>query len=282
MMRIGDWSVRTLVEGRIALDGGSMFGVVPKPLWERQIPADERNRIPMVTRLMLLEGHGRRVLVDTGLGERWSDKARDIYAIEAQAGGIGAQLATEGIDPGSITDVILTHLHFDHAGGTTVRGEHGLELAFPEAVHHVQRRQWEWALAPSAKDGGSFRRDDFLLLGESDGALALVEGPAELLPGVRVEPLDGHTPAMQAVLVEHGDAGLLFPSDLLPTAAHLRFPYIMAFDNEPLRTLAEKQEWLGRAAARDWTIVLQHDRDVPAIRIAVENGAPVIRERLDL
>jgi glyoxylase-like metal-dependent hydrolase (beta-lactamase superfamily II) len=280
-MKIGDWSIRSYVDADVALDGGSMFGVVPKPLWERQHPADERNRIAMVTRLLLLQGHGRRILVDTGLGDRWSEKARDIYAISSVSGGIRAQLETDGIDPGSITDVILTHLHFDHAGGTTIAIDDGLELAFPAAVHHVQRRQWEWALSPSAKDSGSFRRDDYLLLGETEGALRLVEGAAELFPGLSVEPLDGHTAAMQSVLVSDGEQSLYFPSDLLPTAAHVRAPYIMAFDNEPLRTLSEKQRWLRRAAEGRWTVVLQHDRDTAAIRLGLDDGVPVVRERVE-
>lgn len=282
MIDIGDWSVRSYVDGHVALDGGSMFGVVPKTLWERQHPADDRNRIAMVTRLLLIEGHGRRILVDTGLGDRWSDKARDIYAIAPEAGGIRAQLAADSVEPESITDVILTHLHFDHAGGTTVAGEGGLELAFPEATHHVQQRQWEWALSPSAKDAGSFRQEDYLLLGETEGALRLVDGAAELFPGLRVEPLDGHTAAMQAVMISGGGATLLFPSDLLPTAAHVRAPYIMAYDNEPLRTLAEKQRWLARAAEGDWTVVLQHDRDTVAIRLHLEDGRPVVRERVEI
>ena len=281
-MRIADWEVRSIVDAHVALDGGSMFGVVPRALWQRLHPPDERNRIAMVTRLLLIEGRGRRILVDTGLGERWEDRARDIFGIEPVEGGVVARLRSLGIAPEQVTDVILTHLHFDHVAGTVRQTGSGLELTFPHALHHVQRLHWEWAWAPSAKDAGSFRRDDFALLGETEGALHLLDGDSELHPGLSLVSLDGHTRGMQAVRIAGGDEVLLFPSDLLPTAAHLRFPYIMAYDNEPLRTLEEKQRWLARAAAGNWVIALQHDRDVEAVRIEIVDGVPAIRERVRL
>jgi len=281
-MRFGDWEVRGIVDAEIALDGGSMFGVVPRALWRRLHEPDERNRIAMLTRLLLIEGHGRCILVDTGLGGRWDTRAREIFGIEPVNGGVVAQLQSSGIVPEAITDVILTHLHFDHAAGTVRQAGAGLELTFPQALHHVQRRQWEWASAPSAKDAGSFRRDDYALLGETAGALQLIDGDTELYPGLSLVSLDGHTCGMQAVQVGAGDEVLLFPSDLLPTASHLRFPYIMAFDNEPLKTLEEKQRWLARAAEGNWVIALQHDHDVEAMRIDIVDGVAAVRERVSL
>jgi glyoxylase-like metal-dependent hydrolase (beta-lactamase superfamily II) len=281
-MRIGDWDVRCIVDARFALDGGSMFGVVPKPLWQRATRADDRNRIPLVSRLLLLQGQGRRVLVDTGLGDRWHEKPRDIYAIEPVNGGVMAALHAEGIEPPSITDVILTHLHFDHAAGTVREQEGELRLSFPAANHYVQRRQWEWAQAPTLKDQASFRPDDFALLGEPGAPLKLLDGTTELFPGIEVEPLEGHTAGMQAVRVFGAESSVLFAADLVPTAAHVALPYIMGYDNRPLRTLREKRRWLTRAADHDWIVVLEHDPEVEAVRLEMHGDAPRISERISL
>ncbi len=278
-MKIGRYEVTALLDGTFALDGGAMFGIVPRPLWRRAIEPDERNRIPLAARLLLIEGGGRVILVDTGLGDKWSTKRRDIFAVRQHRGGVCAQLRERGIDPDQVTDVILTHLHFDHAAGTTRRLEDGdLELVFPRARHHVQRRHWEWAHAPSPKDAGSFRAEDFAPLAGS-GLLRLVDGDVELLPGIHVIALDGHTTAMQAVRVAGKEACLLYVADLVPTTAHLRWPWIMAYDNQPLVTLAEKQRHLLRAAAEGWLLALEHDPRSAAVRLReVEGGVDVAAE----
>ena len=273
-MQFGDWNARTLIDGTFALDGGSMFGVVPKPLWGRTNPADERNRIQLASRLLLLEGHGRRVLVDTGLGDKWDDKRLDIFDVRRLEGGVVELLRRLGHEPEAITDVILTHLHFDHAGGTTRRSGDALELTFPRARHHVQRRQWEWACAPTGKDGGSFREEDFSLLADS-GLLELLDAGGELFPGVELLVLEGHTTAMQAVRVVGSEDSLIFLADLVPTVAHLRWPYIMAYDNRPLDTLAEKQRVLMSAAREGWLLVFEHDPQTCAMRVREDAGRVV-------
>lgn len=280
-MRVGEWQIETLVDGSFALDGGSMFGVVPKALWERGNPADDRNRIALASRLLLLRGESRIVLVDTGLGHRWSDKERDIYAIDRSGPDVVGQLAARGIDIGDVTDVILTHLHFDHAAGTVREGDGGLELTFAAARHHLQRRHWEWAQSPTPKDTASFRPDDFRALADSP-LLELRDGPGEVLPGVEVLPLDGHTDAMQAVKVSGPEATLLYVADLVPTTAHLRLPFVMAYDNRPLRTLQEKRELLSTAAREDWILVLEHDPDTGACSIAEREGRMVLDEVVPL
>lgn len=281
-MRFGRWEVQTLLDGTFALDGGSMFGVVPRVLWARSNPPDEKNRIALASRLLLLRGHGRIVLVDTGLGERWSDKERQIYSIRSHEGGVLEQLAARGIEPDDVTDVILTHLHFDHAAGTVRTGPGGLELAFPDAVHHLQQRHWDWAQSPTPKDRASFRLDDFGSLGSSD-RLSLCDGEAEILPGVSTRVLDGHTRGMQAVVVDGDDDGrLLFGADLVPTRTHLRLPFVMAYDNEPLVTLAEKRSLLGEAAREGWVLVFEHDPDVAAVRLVSGDEGPAIAETLEL
>ncbi len=280
-MSVGGWRVRTLLDGTLGLDGGSMFGVVPKPLWSRTTPADDRNRIRLAARLLLLEGHGRLVLVDTGLGDKWSDKRRAIFDVQRPGGGVLGALAKLGIEPAQVTDVLLTHLHFDHAAGTTRRVDDGMELVFPSARHIVQRRQWEWAARPTLKDAGSFRPEDFELLGHQ-GSLVLVDGDTELFPGIDVIALDGHTAAMQAVKIRGPEATLLYVADLVPTVAHLRWPYIMGYDNRPLVTLAEKQRHLLNAARQGWIVVFEHDSETAAVRLQECDGTVRPRESVEL
>lgn len=280
-LEIGSWRVETMIDGRFALDGGSMFGVVPRVLWQRSNAPDERNRIPLASRLLLLRGHDRVVLVDTGLGERWSDKERDIYAIRSEDGGVAGALAARGLQPDDVTDVILTHLHFDHAAGTVVGEGVRARLRFANARHYLQRRHWDWAWSPTRKDTASFRRADFEALRDHP-RLELLEGPAEALPGVRLLPLHGHTRAMQAVQVTGGGETLLYAADLVPTATHLRLPFIMAYDNEPLVTLQEKERLLGRAAREGWILVLEHDPETAAVRLGSADGVPSAVERLEI
>ena len=189
--RLGPMTVHALVEGRLALDGGAMFGVVPRTLWERRFPPDERNRISLVTRSMLVEVGARLILVDLGMGTRWDGKHRAMYGIEHGANGLDTALTQLGRARQDVTDVVLSHLHFDAAGGTTREEGGELRLSFPRATVHVQRRHWKWAHQPSKKDAGSFRRDDFALL-ERSGLLHLMEGATELYPGVNLFVSEGH------------------------------------------------------------------------------------------
>ena len=239
-----------------------MFGVVPRPLWERTNPPDERNRIALTMRLLLIRGPDRTFLVDTGIGDKWGEKLNRIYAVE------GAMLPDDavraaGFDPDQITDVILTHVHFDHGGGST-RAD-GTPV-FPNARHHLQRSHLDWAKDPSPKDRASFRPLDFLPLLDQD-RLVLHEGRTEIADGIELLPMDGHTPAMQLPKITDGTTTLLYTADLVPTATHLRTPYVMAYDNDPIRTIAEKTEWVGRAADEDWVLFFEHDRACAACRV---------------
>lgn len=262
-MNAGSWRIETVEAERFRLDGGSMFGVVPRPLWERRHPADAKNRIQMVTRCLIARGEGRVVIVDTGMGDDWSDREREIYDIDDANGSIAAACAARGIAPDDVTDVVLTHLHFDHGGGST-RADGA--AVFPGARYHVQRRQLDWARAPSTKDRGSYREADFMPLWK-EGRLELVDGPAELAEGIEVLPVDGHTPAMQLVKVTDGTTTVLYMADLVPTRAHLRTPWVMAYDNEPLKTVQEKARWVGKAAEEGWVLFLEHDAATAALRV---------------
>ena len=265
-MTFGDYQIDLVEAGRLGLDGGAMFGIVPKPLWERHVAADERNRISLAMRCLLLRGHGRVVLVDTGMGHKADAAFREIYAVDHGHSALVPGLAALGVQPGDVTDVLLTHLHFDHGGGATERDADGaLRLVFPHAAHHVQRRHWEWAHA-SPRESASFLPENLDPLAAS-GRLVLHDGPGEIVPDVEVVLVDGHTRAQQLPLI-HGPEGTLFyPADLVPTAAHVPLLWGMAYDIEPLVTIAEKERLLGRAAAEGWLLVFEHDAATATARV---------------
>ena len=261
LLDIGRYSLHAVPSGEFGLDGGAMFGVVPRPLWERTNPPAELGRIPLGLRLLLIRGPDRTWLVDTGIGDKFDPKSNRIYKVDAWLP--DEALRRAGFDPESITDVLLTHLHFDHGGGAT-RAD-GTPV-FQNARYHVQRRQWDWARDPSVKDRASFRPPDFVPLKDQD-RLVLLDGRTEVADGIEVIPVDGHTPAMQLVKVSDGSQTVLFCADLVPTRTHVRTPYVMAYDNEPLKTVAEKTEWLGRAADEDWILFLEHDPNGATCRV---------------
>jgi glyoxylase-like metal-dependent hydrolase (beta-lactamase superfamily II) len=270
-MRLGDWTFTLLSDGAFRLDGGASFGIVPKPLWEKKIAADSRNRVPVALRCLLAEGQGRRILVDTGIGDRWDAKQRDIYGMERRAGQLLTELESAGIARQSITDVVLTHLHFDHAGGACLDRAGGMAPAFTEARWWVQRQQWDWAQNPSERDRVSFRPEDFEVLADT-GRLELVDGPQEILPGLRLQPVHGHTPGMQVPEFRTGGGVLVFLADLIPTVAHLHLPWIAGFDLNPLLSLSEKRQLLSRSVEEDHLLVFQHDPQHEACRVTFQDG----------
>jgi glyoxylase-like metal-dependent hydrolase (beta-lactamase superfamily II) len=280
-MRIGDYEVLSVNAGRFKLDGGAMFGVVPKVLWSRTSPADEVNRIDMAMRCLLIRGRGRILVVDTGAGDKFDETFAAQYSIHDGGHGLVPSLRDRGVAREDVTDVILTHLHFDHCGGTTVLSTEGLKLQFPNARHHVQKEHWEHALQPSERDRVSFLRENFELLDRKQ-RLSLLEGETELLPGVTVMPVFGHTPAMQLVRVEGGGSTLLYGADLFPLASHLRLPYIMSYDLQPMVTLEEKRRVLPRVVDDGWVLVFEHDPLVEAARLRWGRRHAEVAEPLSL
>ena len=259
---IGPYTLHTIETGRFRLDGGAMFGIVPKPLWERRIPADERNRIPLNMRCLLIEGPERLILIDNGIGSTYGDKFADIYGIDHEYAELHRSLAAAGFDANEVTDVILTHLHFDHCGGTTKRAGDDWVLAFPNARHHIQRAHWRWANDPTPKEENSFLASNFALL-EATDQLNLLDGSQDLWGGISVELVNGHTEAQQIVkIAAEGDDTLIYVADLLPTTAHLGPAWTMAYDVRPLVTIEEKSDFLERALADEWTLFFEHDPDV--------------------
>ncbi len=263
-MRIGRFEVRAVETGSFRLDGGAMFGVVPKVLWNKTNPADENNRIAMAMRAMAVFFEDRILIVDAGAENDYSEKIIRNYAIDTK--GLRAALKRCGIDPDSVTDAVATHLHFDHAGGYSYRHGDKIRLALPNAVHHIQEAQWKAARNPNEKDRASFFWE-FLAPIEQAGLLHLVSGCTEIAEGVSLIPTEGHTPGHQVVLISSGEEKLLYCGDLIPLASHVNLPYIMAYDHEPLKTLNEKKHFLGRAADERWVLFFEHDPEIAAARV---------------
>jgi len=265
-MHIGPYTLHEIHAGQLRLDGGAMFGIVPKPLWERRIPADDRNRIPLATRCLLLEGDGRVVLIDNGVGDKYDAKFADIYGVDQESADLHRSLDDAGFTADDVTDVILTHLHFDHCGGSTTRDADGtLRVVFPNAAFHVQREHWDWAHT-SPREGASFLSENLAPL-EASGQLRLVDGPGPLLPGIEAVVVDGHTRGQQLLKISDGDQTLLYAADLLPTAAHVPLLWVMAYDVAPLDTISEKERILDQAAREGWTIFFEHDTETATARI---------------
>lgn len=269
---LGRFKLHEVRDGTIALDGGAMFGVVPRPLWERHFRPDERNRIPMAVRCLLIVDGARKILVDDGIGTRWDGKHREMYGIDHREKDLDRELQRAGLERKDITDVVLTHLHFDHAGGTTRDND---QLTFPNATYHLQRRHWKWAHQPSDKDKGSFRHEDFHAL-EASGRLHLLEGATELYDGVHLFISEGHTVGLQLVRVETDAGTWVFCGDLVPTTAHLKPAWVAAYDLYPLTVIEEKKQLLAQAIEDRWVLFLEHDPNVAACTVKDENGTVVV------
>jgi glyoxylase-like metal-dependent hydrolase (beta-lactamase superfamily II) len=267
---VGRLRCHTLEAGRQWLDGGAMFGVVPKPLWERRIPADERNRIPLALRCLLIEHDDGLILVDNGIGNKEDAKFRNIYGVE-NAGQRGPTLLEDalfalGHDVAAVRWVIDTHLHFDHAGGNTFRDADGtVRPSFPKATYVVQQGELEFARHTNERTAGSYLRHNFEPI-----QFRLIDGATEVVPGIRCLPTPGHVPFHQSVLVESGGERLCFLADLVPTAAHLPLPWIMGYDLEPLVTLENKRRLYQRAEGEGWWLVFEHDPAVVGGRLGRE------------
>jgi glyoxylase-like metal-dependent hydrolase (beta-lactamase superfamily II) len=270
----GDFELTPLVEGWFRLDGGAMFGVVPKPLWERRAPADDRNRIRLGLRPLLIRGHGRTILVDAGIGGQMDARSADIYGIERNHD-LDRALEEAEAPPREVDTVLATHLHFDHAGGfTRVSGGH-LAPAFPAARYLVRRGEWEDAVHPHERNRASYLPDTFLPLA-SAGVLDFLEEDGEVAPGVRVVRTGGHTMHHQIVLIESRGRTAVFAADLLPTRAHVDLPWIMGYDLYPMDTLAFKRRFLGDAIRHEYLIFFEHDPDIAAGVIREKDGRPFV------
>ncbi len=269
--------VHVLSDGRFALDGGALFGVVPRALWEKADPPDARNRVTLGLNVLLVESDGKRVLIDTGIGDNCDAKRRDIYAIDRSTT-LLSSLSALGLGPEDVDFVINTHLHFDHAGGNTRRDADGRWVpTFPRARYVVQLGEWEDAMQPNARSRASYREESFVPLAEAHQLMTL-QGEAEVVPGVRVRPVGGHTAYHQLVVVEGGGRLLFAPTDLLPTRSHLPIAWTTGFDVFPLGSLHAKERLLEEAVSHDALVLFYHDVRVPLGRLRKEKGRFVCDE----
>ena len=269
-MHIGDIEVRYLDGGSFRLDGGAMFGVVPKVFWEKKSAPDERNRIHMRANSLLVRAHGKTIVIETGNGTKWDAKNRGIYAIQ-EGDPLIDSLARQGVQPRDVDLVINTHLHFDHAGGNTRLESDRAVPTFPRARYVVQRGELAHAATPTERDRASYFPENFQPITEA-GLWDLVEGDQPILPGISVARIPGHNADIQAVLLTGGGKTLAFVADLLPTRHHIPLPWIMAYDLFPLQTLETKRQWLSRMVAENWIVVFGHDPDVPAATLHQRDG----------
>lgn len=258
MTRFGSFTLHAIETGTFWLDGGAMFGVVPRLLWEKRTTPDPQNRIRLAMRCLLIETSDRLILVDNGVGDKVDEKFRHIYAIDQESANLQGSLRKAGFGPDEVTDVILTHLHFDHCGGSTRRVSDRIVPAFPRATYHVQRSHWDWAHHPNPREAASFIRENFDPI-EATGQLHFTEGVGELFPGISVMPVNGHTEAQQMVGISGSRGALVFVADLIPTLAHARPTWVMGYDVRPLVSVEEKTSFLHAAAEGRWHLMFEHD-----------------------
>ena len=264
--------------GNFMLDGGAMFGVVPKALWERTNPSDTKNRIKMAARSLLIEDGDRLILIDTGMGNKQSDKFYGHYALWGDHT-LDGSLQKTGFHRDDITDVFLTHLHFDHCGGAIHYNAHGiLEPAFKNAYFWSHQNHWDWAMKPNPREKASFLSENILPIHES-GQLKLLTATEKQLEkttlGFDILLMDGHTEKQMLPLIRYQGKTIVFAADLIPTVGHLPIPYVMGYDTRPLLTLEEKASFLDRAVKEDFLLFLEHDAENELI--SLEQTAKGIR-----
>ncbi len=267
---VGDIELVSVNDGFIGFDGGAMFGVVPKVLWSKKEPADDRNRVTLAMRPLIVRG-ARTMLIDAGLGDKENDKFNEIYAVNRRRN-LDDTLAAAGLSVEDIDVVVATHLHFDHAGGFTVRDGTGrVRPRFPRAQYIVRRGEFEDATHVHARNRASYLADNYMPLVDA-GVLQMVDDDVTIMPGVKVRRTGGHTMHHQLVTIESGGRAAAFPADLLPTTSHLADPWIMGFDLHPVDTLAAKQRFIADAVARNTLVFFEHDRAVAAGYIREQDG----------
>jgi len=261
-MHIGNIEVQHIHGGNFFLDGGAMFGVVPKPLWEKKSPPDNRNRIRLAANSLLVRTQNKYILIETGNGTKWTPKLRDIYGIQEGAPLID-NLSSAGIHPDQIDLVINTHLHFDHAGGNTKMVNDKAVPTFPSAEYVVQAAEIAHATNPTERDRASYFEENFLPMQQS-GQWHALAGDSEIVSGISAVGIPGHNADIQAIKLTGGGKIVFFVADLFPTRHHLSLPWIMAYDLYPLQTLETKRKWLRTIVQEHWSVVFGHDPDVPA------------------
>jgi glyoxylase-like metal-dependent hydrolase (beta-lactamase superfamily II) len=255
---IGDFELTSLSDGIYHLDGGGLFGVVPKPLWSKRIPSDENNRVPTGLNSVLIRADDKNILIETGIGNKLPDKMAQIYGQPAK---LLDSLSSAGLAPDDIDIVINTHLHFDHCGWNTIRRNGAIAATFPKAKYYVQEGEWRHA-HQNQRDAVSYTTDNYDSLVAS-GQMELLRGDREIVPGISVQVFPGHTRDMQAVIIRGGGKTACYISDLIPTSAHVELNWVMAFDLYPLETIESRRLYYSRAIPERWLTMFTHDPEIP-------------------
>ena len=279
-MSVGSIRIHAIESGIQWLDGGAMFGVVPKPLWQRRIPSDDQNRIPLALRCLVIESPDELVLVDTGIGNKENEKFHELYGVENAGNPTRLEdgIKAAGFMPDDIGIVLCTHLHFDHAGGNTFRDSEGdIRPAFQNARYVVQRGEFDFAHSGNERIRASYLRENFDPIEEA-GLWDFVEGATEVVPGVKVLPTPGHTPFHQSVVIESDGETACFLADVCPTAAHIPLPWVMGYDLEPLVTIESKRKLWALARDREWLLIFEHDLLIPWGRLDIDSKQPRLKD----
>ncbi|MEW6701533.1 MAG: MBL fold metallo-hydrolase [Bacteroidota bacterium] len=260
-MKIGKYELYAVETGSFGLDGGAMFGIIPKPLWGKLNPADEQNRVSLNARNLLLKSDSRIILIDTGIGTDWDEKFKQIYRLDQSVNTSFKSLEKLGIKPDEITDVLLTHLHFDHTGGSTILKDGNWVPAFPNAKYYVQKKHFDWSIEPSERDRGSFIQNRFIPL-HREGLLHFIEGEVSFDDEIEFLIINGHTFSQQMIKIHDSSNTVLYCGDLFPFASHIPIPYVMGYDLQPLVTVLEKKKILPLAIEQNWKLFFEHDPEI--------------------
>ena len=280
-MKIGKYDLYSVETSEFGLDGGAMFGIIPKPVWEKKVSADELNRVNMVTRSLLLVSDEKKILIDTGNGTKWEEKYKKIYDINTDQYNIEKSLGKYGFSSEQITDVICTHMHFDHIGGNTKIKSGEVVPTFPNAKYWISEENWKLANHPSQKDAGSFIEHDWKVLAENQ-MIEIIDGREPFIEGIETFVTHGHTPGLLHPIVSDGSNKLFYGADIFPMVAHIPIPWVMAYDVQPVVTMEEKQKLLQKMEREDWILFFEHDPHIQACTVHKDGKHYKLNKRIQI
>ena len=280
-MKIGKYDLYSVETSEFGLDGGAMFGIIPKPVWEKKVSADELNRVNMVTRSLLLVSDEKKILIDTGNGTKWEEKYKQIYDINTDQYNIEKSLGKYGFSSEQITDVICTHMHFDHIGGNTKIKSGEVVPTFPNAKYWISEENWKLANHPSQKDAGSFIEHDWKVLAENQ-MIEIIDGREPFIEGIETIVTHGHTPGLLHPIVSDGSNKLFYGADIFPMVAHIPIPWVMAYDVQPVVTMEEKRKLLQKMECEDWILFFEHDPLIQACTVYKDGKHYKLNKRIQI
>lgn len=277
MIKTDNYNIYILETGRFAMDAGSVFGTIPKVLWKDKVKTDRENRYTLALRSILIIGHEKKILVETGIDQSINPKLREIYKVDKSEYSLQTALAEHNIGLNEITDVINTHLHFDHSGNNTISKDGKIMPKFPKARYHIQKEQFDWAKSPTDLDGTSFNKDYFMPLMEN-GVLNIIDGEVELFDDIKLFITRGHSPGQQQILIQDKESPVFICGDLFPTHYHIKTPWITSFDLFPVEQLNEKKKFHNMVLKNNWKIIFPHDPDIKIAKLSGGDKFPKVNK----